>query len=115
MATIQEPTIDAVESFTDLSTFQREILLSIAKLEAANTDAYGLAIKRELENVYEADVNHGRLYPNLDDLVAAELVEKRALDKRTNEYTLTEQAEQFLTEQRDRIAGVLDDYRDADQ
>ena len=114
MATVQQPTIDAVESFTDLSTFQQEILLSIAKLESANAEAYGLAIKQELELVYDDDVNHGRLYPNLDELVTAGLVEKRALDKRTNEYTLTEQAEQYLREQRARVTEILDAYLDAE-
>lgn len=113
MATVQQPTIDAVESFTDLSTFQQEVLLSIAKLESANAEAYGLAIKRQLEAVYDADINHGRLYPNLDDLVADGLVEKRPLDKRTNEYTLTDQGEQFLVEQRDRVTEILDEYLDS--
>ena len=51
---------------------------------------YGLAIKRELEAYYGSEVNHGRLYPNLDDLVEDGLVEKSELDKRTNQYELTE-------------------------
>ncbi|WP_425490727.1 helix-turn-helix transcriptional regulator [Haloprofundus salilacus] len=51
---------------------------------------YGLGIKRELEDYYSEDVNHGRLYPNLNDLVAMGLVEKTELDKRTNLYTATE-------------------------
>ena len=113
MTATQTPTTDGLESFSDLSTFQQEALLAIAKLEGANTASYGLAIKRQLEDVYNSDVNHGRLYPNLDDLVTDGLVEKTALDKRTNEYTLTEHGEQFLCEQRDRVAAILDDYQDA--
>ncbi|ELZ20434.1 PadR family transcriptional regulator [Natrinema limicola JCM 13563] len=35
---------------------------------------YGLAIKRELEDYYGTEVNHGRLYPNLDELVDLGLV-----------------------------------------
>jgi DNA-binding PadR family transcriptional regulator len=50
---------------------------------------YGLAIKRRLEGYYETEVNHGRLYPNLDSLVGKGLVEKSALDKRTNLYVLS--------------------------
>lgn len=69
----------------DLSTFQLNILAIIAE-EAR----YGLAIKRELEDYYDIDVNHGRLYPNLDDLVERGHVEKSELDKRTNEYALTD-------------------------
>jgi DNA-binding PadR family transcriptional regulator len=51
---------------------------------------YGLAIKRQLEDYYESEVNHGRLYPNLDELVERGLVEKSELDKRTNQYALTD-------------------------
>jgi len=60
---------------------------------------YGLAIKRELESYYGGEVNHGRLYPNLDDLVEFGLVEKSELDKRTNQYELTEDGYEALLEQ----------------
>ncbi len=70
----------------ELTAFQQNILTILAE------DArYGLAIKRELESYYDSEVNHGRLYPNLDDLVEMGLVEKSELDKRTNEYGLTEE------------------------
>ncbi|MGM0399335.1 MAG: PadR family transcriptional regulator [Halobacteriota archaeon] len=69
----------------DLTAFQKNILTVLAE-----QPRYGLAIKRELESYYDDEVNHGRLYPNLDDLVSKGLVEKSELDKRTNEYGLTE-------------------------
>jgi DNA-binding PadR family transcriptional regulator len=69
----------------ELTAFQQNILTILAE-EAR----YGLAIKRELETYYNSEVNHGRLYPNLDDLVEMGLVEKSELDKRTNEYALTD-------------------------
>ena len=69
----------------ELTAFQQTILTVLAE-----EPRYGLAIKRELETYYDSDVNHGRLYPNLDDLVEAGLVEKSQRDKRTNEYALTE-------------------------
>ena len=69
----------------DLTAFQKNILTVLGE-EAR----YGLAIKRELEDYYGQEVNHGRLYPNLDDLVNKGLVEKSELDKRTNQYELTE-------------------------
>jgi DNA-binding PadR family transcriptional regulator len=69
----------------DLTAFQYNILVILAK-----EPMYGLAIKRELEEYYETEVNHGRLYPNLDDLVERGLVEKSELDKRTNQYDLTD-------------------------
>ncbi|SEW07384.1 PadR family transcriptional regulator [Halobacterium jilantaiense] len=78
----------------DLTAFQKNILNVLGE-EAR----YGLAIKRELEDYYGQEVNHGRLYPNLDDLVNKGLVEKSELDKRTNEYALTD----------DGFDAVLDD------
>ncbi len=69
----------------DLTAFQTNILTILAK-----EPMYGLAIKRELEEYYGAEVNHGRLYPNLDELVDLGLVEKSELDKRTNQYELTD-------------------------
>ncbi len=69
----------------DLTAFQQNILMILAE-----EPRYGLAIKRELEDYYGTEVNHGRLYPNLDDLVDLGLVEKSELDKRTNQYELTE-------------------------
>ncbi|WP_254765707.1 PadR family transcriptional regulator [Salinilacihabitans rarus] len=77
----------------DLTAFQNNILVILAK-----EPMYGLAIKRELEDYYGTEVNHGRLYPNLDELVDLGLVEKSELDKRTNQYTLTD----------DGYAAVLD-------
>jgi len=78
----------------ELTAFQRNILTILAE-----EPRYGLAIKRELETYYDDDVNHGRLYPNLDDLVEMGLVEKSELDKRTNEYALTEDGYQALLDQ----------------
>ena len=72
-------------SARDLTAFQQTILVVLAE-----SPRYGLAIKRELEEYYDEEVNHGRLYPNLDDLVGSGLVEKSELDKRTNEYALTD-------------------------
>ncbi|MFP8891757.1 PadR family transcriptional regulator [Natrialbaceae archaeon A-CW2] len=69
----------------ELTAFQNNILVILA-----NEPMYGLAIKRELESYYGTEVNHGRLYPNLDELVDLGLVEKSELDKRTNQYALTD-------------------------
>jgi DNA-binding PadR family transcriptional regulator len=78
----------------ELTAFQQTILAILSE-EAR----YGLAIKRELEDYYSSEVNHGRLYPNLDELVEMGLVEKSALDRRTNEYALTETGHTTLTNQ----------------
>jgi DNA-binding PadR family transcriptional regulator len=57
---------------------------------------HGLAIKQELEEYYENEVNHGRLYPNLDTLVEKGLVEKGQRDRRTNFYTLTRRGDREI-------------------
>lgn len=75
---------DEVGIVRDLTAFQQNILTILAA-----EPMYGLAIKRELEAYYGDEVNHGRLYPNLDELVDMGLVKKSELDKRTNQYELT--------------------------
>ncbi|MFB6130724.1 MAG: PadR family transcriptional regulator [Salinigranum sp.] len=69
----------------DLTGFQRDLLYVIAGLE----EPHGLAIKEELEDYYEKEIHHGRLYPNLDTLVEKGLVDKGQRDRRTNYYSLT--------------------------
>ena len=78
----------------ELTAFQQNILVILGE-----EPRYGLAIKRELEDYYDDEVNHGRLYPNLDDLVELGLVEKSELDKRTNQYALTEEGYETVKNQ----------------
>ena len=70
----------------DLTGFQRDLLYTINGLDSP----HGLALKDDLEEYYETEIYHARLYPNLDDLVEKGLVEKSQRDKRTNEYALTQ-------------------------
>jgi DNA-binding PadR family transcriptional regulator len=86
--------IDTPRTASELTAFQQNILVILGE-----ESRYGLAIKRELEDYYDDEVNHGRLYPNLDDLVDMGLVEKSELDKRTNQYTLTDQGYDTVTSQ----------------
>jgi len=72
----------------DLTGFERDLLYTIV----GQDDPHGLAIKEELEDYYESEIHHGRLYPNLDQLVDKGLVEKGELDRRTNYYTVTRRA-----------------------
>jgi PadR family transcriptional regulator PadR len=69
----------------DLTGFQRDLLYVVAGLDGAK----GLKVKEKLEEYYNGEINHGRLYPNLDTLTDKGLVEKSKQDQRTNEYTLT--------------------------
>jgi DNA-binding PadR family transcriptional regulator len=81
----------------DLTGFQRDLLVVITGLD----EPHGLAIKEELEEYYESEVNHGRLYPNLDELVTKGLVEKGEKDRRTNVYHLTQRGERELDARQD--------------
>ena len=83
---------------SELTAFQQNILTVLAE-----EPRYGLAVKRELQSYYDEEVNHGRLYPNLDELIELGLVEKSELDKRTNEYGLTEDGFEALLEQLDWV------------
>jgi DNA-binding PadR family transcriptional regulator len=93
---------EAATTAQDLTAFQQNILTILAE-----EPRYGLAVKRELEAYYGSEVNHGRLYPNLDDLVDEGLVEKSELDKRTNQYALTDAGHDVVLGQ---IEWVLDRF-----
>ena len=80
----------------DLTGFQRDLLYVIAGLE----DPHGLALKDDLEDYYDKEIHHGRLYPNLDTLVDKGLVEKSQLDRRTNLYALTDRGKRELEARR---------------
>lgn len=76
----------------ELTGFKRDLLTVIAGLGDPN----GLEVKSALEDYYEGEINHGRLYPNLDDLVEEGHVKKSKRDERTNEYSLTGSGRQLL-------------------
>lgn len=80
-----------------LTAFQRDTIYVVGKLGAP----YGLAIKDELEQYYQTEVNHGRLYPNLDQLEEKGLISKTERDGRTNEYQLTERGYEEIENRRE--------------
>ena len=100
-------TLTETSTARNLTAFQKNILTILSE-----EPMYGLAIKRELEDYYGTEVNHGRLYPNLDDLVEEGLVEKSELDKRTNQYALTEEGYQALL---DQLAWMFDKIIDEER
>jgi len=93
----------------DLTGFQRDSLYVIAGLDSP----HGLAIKDELDDYYEGEIHHGRLYPNLDTLVDKGLVEKGVRDKRTNTYTLTRRGRREIEARRDWEAQIQTDTLEA--
>ena len=89
----------------DLTGFQRDILYVLGGLDHPK----GLAIKDELDSYYSGDINHGRLYPNLDALVDKGLVEKGRIDDRTNSYSLTGRGHRELEARREWEASYVDE------
>jgi len=76
----------------DLTGFQRDLLYVIAGADQPS----GQDVKDQIEQYYSLEINHGRLYPNLDTVVNKELVEKGQLDRRTNYYAITDEGEQAI-------------------
>nr|WP_237560647.1 helix-turn-helix transcriptional regulator [Halostella litorea] len=72
----------------------------------------GLAIKEYLEADYD-ELNHSRLYPNLDVLVERGFVAKREKDRRTNSYELTDRGRRVIRANeawnRQRVGHLLED------
>jgi DNA-binding PadR family transcriptional regulator len=93
----------------DLTGFQRDLLYIIGGLE----NPKGLAIKEELDDYYGTEINHGRLYPNLDTIVEKGLVDKGEKDERTNEYSLTTRGRRELEARREWEADLAGDVIDA--
>lgn len=89
----------------DLTAFQRDLMFVTAGLE----QPAGLRIKEELDSYYESEVHHGRLYPNLDELVDMGLLAKTKKDKRTNAYSLTTRGKRELEERRNWEAEQIDE------
>jgi len=88
----------------DLTGFQRDLLYVIEGFE----QPHGLAIKDELEDYYEKEIHHGRLYPNLDTLVEKGLIEKGEKDRRTNVYTVTRRGTREIEARREWEAEFLE-------
>lgn len=80
----------------DLTGFQRDLLYVIAGAEEPS----GQDVKDEVEMYYSSEINHGRLYPNLDTLVNKELVEKGQIDRRTNYYTANDEGLNIIEQRR---------------
>ena len=92
----------------DLTRFQRDLLYVVA----GRDEPYGLAIKEELEDYYEKEIHHGRLYPNLDTLVDKGLVEKGQRDRRTNYYSLTRRGRREIEARQDWEAQYIGEEAD---
>lgn len=93
--TVEAVEVDGVSVNSDLSVFQIN-LLTLCTTEGEEEGRKGLDVKRELEDHTGEEINHGRLYPNLDELIELGLLEKGTIDKRTNSYETTDAGEELL-------------------
>lgn len=82
----------STSEFAELSGFKRDLLIVVGGLETPK----GLEILDELEKYYDETVNHGRLYPNLDDLVESGYIDKISLNERSNGYNLTDEGKELV-------------------
>jgi len=80
----------------ELTGFQRDLLYVIAGLGRPS----GQMVRREIEKHVD-NVNHGRLYPNLDTLVDYGLVEKGRHDQRTNYYELAPEGRELIEQRKE--------------
>lgn len=105
----QEPSDsdDPTPTVHELTGFQRDLLAVLVVRTDADEETPGQRVKEALEARGYEDVNHGRLYPNLDGLAEDGLIRKDALayDRRTNEYRPTERGRELVT----RYAAALAD------
>lgn len=87
------PDVEA-DRMHELTSFQRDLLFVIAGCDNPS----GLTLKAELEETTQKSILPGQLYPNLDELADADLLQKGEQDGRTNKYTLTEEGQKVLNE-----------------
>ena len=73
---------------SNLSAFRRDLLFVVVSFEGTDRVPTGVAIAEDLRAISVDSVTQGRFYQNLRELVAADLVEKRLVDGRTNAYYL---------------------------
>ncbi|MFC4990396.1 MULTISPECIES: PadR family transcriptional regulator [Saliphagus] len=85
-----DPALESVSSprpLAPLTGFKRDQLFVIRML--ADQNPHGIVIKGALDEHYDDEINQGRFYQNLGDLVEDGYVEKHPIDGRTNAYLVS--------------------------
>lgn len=98
-------TVPAVD-WIDLTGFQRDLLKAIRFVTKQDRIPTGQTIKERLETQYDGEINNGRLYQNLGQLVENDLIEKGFVDGRTNIYSLTGTATTLLDETAHQLVDI---------
>jgi DNA-binding MarR family transcriptional regulator len=104
------PDDDAARSrWRDLTGFQRDCLEAIAALDERPGDPpTGVRLIEFLGASYDTEVNRSRVYQNLDRLVAADLVVKGDIDRRTNGYSLSPTGRRVLAAGASALADAVE-------
>jgi len=95
----------------DLTGFQRDLLYVIAGADQPS----GQDVKSEVETYYNSEINHGRLYPNLDTLVNKDPRREGELDRRTNYYEISDRGRQTIEQQPEWEQQYIDGWSDTHQ
>lgn len=80
----------------ELTGFQRDLMYVIAGSDRPS----GQTVKEKISSDV-GEVNHGRLYPNLDTLVERGFVTKGQHDRRTNYYEISEKGLDAIQQRRE--------------
>lgn len=104
MTTMSEKT-ENLEAPLELTGFQRDLLVVIARLDEQRP--HGKEIKHELSNDYADEINSGRLYQNLRELISQELVVTRPIDGRTKAYYLSDRGHEWLKIYQEWVSNCL--------
>lgn len=96
MATSHDPHVE--ELAANLTAFQRDLLAAIPNADHHDNEPipYGLSVLDELESWYGEELNHSRMYMNLDDLETLGLVEKVEINDRSKGLQLTDGGKDVL-------------------
>lgn len=89
-------TTENVPNMADLTGFQRDMLYVIYGLD----EPIGLEISDSLTEYYDEEINNGRLYPNLNDLVELGALNKEERDRRSFYYTVSDEGVEMLSNRR---------------
>jgi len=101
-----------VTRFPELVGFDRDILLILARSAPCN----GRELLADLETLRNDDIGDAALYPHLNALVDAGLVEKRENyhDNRSHEFRLADDGRHSLREHAQRVQGAVEAFEEAD-
>ncbi|MFC7229985.1 PadR family transcriptional regulator (plasmid) [Salinirubellus salinus] len=96
----------------NLSSFQRDLLITVAGMGPIS----GTEIKDHIEERWGEEVNHSRLYPNLEDLAMMNLIRiNKNTGGRHNHYSVMPMGERNITSYREWESNHLDEEEDAER